>query len=154
MKGNQGTFLPRSWWKVTKGLFYLGTGVILTKGLFYLDLSLFKCWSKGISTLTWTIEMTIKVLLYFDPKLLKCRSKGFSTSILLLLAKSQNLGLDFKRWVLCGPTIFEMCDLHLFLLDLNFFSFLGRKLWLVFVVFLCWHPILQPAFNLTWRIKG
>ena len=67
--------------------------------------------------------------------LLKCQSKGFSTLILLLPAKSQNLGLDFKWWRLCGPTIFfffffEMCDFHLF--DSNFFILIKKTL--IFVV--------------------
>ena len=51
----------------------------------------------------------------------------------LLPAKSQNLGLDFIWWGLCCSIVFEMCDFHLFLLDLDF-TFLSKKLWLIFVV--------------------
>ena len=36
--GNQGVFQPRSWWKETKELFNLGTGIVVTKGLFNLNL--------------------------------------------------------------------------------------------------------------------
>ena len=34
---------------------------------------------------------------------------------------------------LCCSIVFEMCDFHLFLLDLDF-TFLSKKLWLIFVV--------------------
>ena len=178
MKGNQGASLPQSWRKVTKGLFYLGTGAVATKGLLYLDLDersikgllyldldersikgllllqseLLKCRSKGFSTSIWVVEMSIKGLLYFDLSCwevdqraslhcsgttemsikgllyfdLNCWNVDQRASLLwskLLPAKSQNLGIDFKWWVLCGPTIFVMCDFQLFLLDLNFFIF-------------------------------
>ena len=36
--GDQGDFLPRSEWKVTNGLRYLGTWIVTTKGLLFLDL--------------------------------------------------------------------------------------------------------------------
>ena len=76
-----------------KGLFYLDLAETSIKGLLYLDLA----------------EMSIKGLLYLDLE--------------LLLAKSQNLGLDFNWWVFCCPIVFEMCHFRLFLLDLNFFIF-------------------------------
>ena len=85
---------------------------------FLLRSELLKCWSKGFSTSIWTVEMLIKWLFYFD-----CA----------VPAKSQHLGLGFKWWGLCGPAVFDMCDFHLFLLDLDI-TFLSRKLWLIFVV--------------------
>ena len=120
-----------------------------------------KCWSKGFSTLIGTVEMSIKGLFYFDLncwnvdqmaflpqshywnvdqtafllrfELLKCRPKGFSTLIVLLPPKSQNFGLGFKWWGLCSHAVFDMCDFHLFLLNLDI-TFLSRKLGLIFVV--------------------
>ena len=96
MKGNQKAYLPwnrscvdqgaslaQSWWKVTNGLLYLGTGLL-------------KCRSNGFSTLTWIVEMSIKGLLYFD---LNNKNVDQRASLLwsgLSLAKSQNSGLDFK----------------------------------------------------------
>ena len=47
--GVQRTSLPRSEWKVTKGLLYLEPGAI--KRLFYLNLELW--WPRGFSTLIW-----------------------------------------------------------------------------------------------------
>ena len=67
--------------------------------------------------------------------MLGCRSKGFSTSIwnywnvnqrdsllwsVLLPVKSQILELGFNWWVFSCSFAFEMCDLHLSLLHLNF----------------------------------
>ena len=101
-------------------------------------------WPRGFSTsilmkgnqrafLPWNLER----LRGFSISILNCRRlRDFSTSILMngnqgaslpqnlgwFPVKDQNLGLDFKGWVLCCSIVLR-CDLHLFLLGLNFFQF-------------------------------
>ena len=119
------------------------------KGLLYFDLG---CWEVDQrASLHWsrTTEMSIKGLLYFD---LNCWNVDQRASLLwskLLPAKSQNLGIDFKWWVLCGPTIVVMCDFQLFLLDLNFFIF-SKKTLMDFCSSL--KKILSLDFE-TWNLK-
>ena len=58
----------------------------------------------------------------FQPWNQNCGDQGaFQPRSELLPAKSQNLGLHFIWWRLCGTIVFEMCDFHLFLFYLNFF---------------------------------
>ena len=119
----------------------------------------------------------IERLLYLNFKL--WRPKGFSTLILMvgnqgtssselriLLAKDQNLGLDFKWWVwkFCWNIWLKMCDLPFFLfLDLNFlfrsktidfyevlWNFSSFIFWNLFME-ICLSKIFSGDFSFSWR---
>ena len=119
---DQGVFLPRSWWKVTKGLFYLRTGRL-------------KCRSKGFSTLIRATEMSIKEFFYFD-LVVACKMSKFGIRLQMMRALWSHYFWDV--W---------------FPLDLiYFFSFLGRKLWLIFAILL--KKILSSEFEFEiWNLK-
>ena len=77
-------YLPRYWWKATKGLLYTETGMvgILVKGLLYFNLYCWNVWSKVFSTLIgvyftliWNCWNVNQGLLYFNLELLEWRTK-------------------------------------------------------------------------------
>ena len=131
-------------WKVDQRASLLWSELVemLIRGLLYFDLDcwivdqrasllrseLLKCRSQGFSTLIWVVESSIKGLLYLNLSYWNVNQRASQLRFKLLPAKSQNLGLDFKWRVLCGRTVFRMCDFHLF--DLNFFNwFLKFETW-------------------------
>ena len=137
------------------------------KGLLYFGLELLKCWSKVFFIPIWNcwnvdwrssllrfgiFEMLIKGLFYFNLELLKCQSKVFSTLIYTVTAKSQNLELDFNWWVFCCSFAFEMCDLHLSLLVMNFIKkILIDKGFYFWETFDFWNlEVLKLTFKILW----
>ena len=116
--------------------------------------SIWNCWNdnqRSSSTLIWN-GMTIKgpLLIWFG--------------IAMLPVKSQELELDFNWKVLCGPTVFEMCDFHLLILDLNFIKkSLIDKRFFFWETFDFWYlEVLKFLFQilrlwnleiLTWNLK-
>ena len=142
--GDQGASLPQSWWKVTKGLFYLGTwsdweaflsqSWIVGDQWASLPWNLGRLWGFSILILNygWPRGFSTSILMKDNQRaslppnlgwlrglsisILNCgRLRDFSTSILMngnqgaslpqnlgwFPVKDQNLGLDFKGWVLC-----------------------------------------------------
>ena len=109
----KGSLLLRSgmlrWW--SKVLFYFDNLELLMsiKGPPFLRFGMLRWWSK--------------VLFYFDNLELMMLIKGpplLWSGVAMSPAKSKDLELDFNWWVLSGPTVFEICDFHLLILDSNF----------------------------------
>ena len=95
------------------------------KGLLYLNLELLKCRSKVFSTSIWSCWDVNQGLLYFDLEFVEMAIQGFSTSIWSVACKKSKFGgrlLNYESFLIPLFFFFQICDFHLFLLDLNLYQ--------------------------------
>ena len=105
-----------------KGLLLLQSGIeMLIKGLLFLWFGI-EMSIKGLLLLWSGIEMLIKGLLLLWSRFVGNGDQRSSSTLIWIccLQKVKFLELNFNWWVLHDPTVFEMCDFHLLILDLKF----------------------------------